>query len=276
MNLQKISAVAATVISSFAMAIPAYAVTLTGNPVTDNWTYVGNSLSNTNIIWARGSTLVNYDAYRTAFTLGATDNFNAGAAPFGGSAAGLIASGTWQVGDSIIGLGAVSTADLTSATYKVSFAGTGTWAPASSVGALDGVASFALGSGNGSIQSQMIQSSAVYLPRANQYRETGGTLVGTGDAGWTDYGSALKGWALVNNDQSFNEIQWLVNHSALIRLGMPVAAIGNTPLFSMNMANNVGADVSFAAAPIPEPQTYVLMLAGLAAIAGAARARRKA
>ncbi len=254
-------------------------VVLTGNPATDGWTFVGNSVGNAPVIWARdnGAPRVNYDVYRKTFTLGAGDTFSTPGA-FAGSAGGALVGGSWAVGDLIIGIGVTSLADLSSATFKVDLAGTGTWTAAPSVGAAGGIASFS-GGGPGSFQSQMLQAIAngQYAPQANQYKNLAGT---TFPAGTTDFKPAMRGWALVDgadpNAYTFNELQWLVNYSEMVRLGMPVPPIGASSKIVVGMN---ATDVAFAAdlrpaGPVPEPGTLALLALGL--LAGARRLRHLA
>ncbi len=260
-------------------AASAATVSLTGNPAADGWTLVGNSRDATNIIWARGND-TNYNAFITTFHLSAGQSFTG--TGFRGNDGGLQVSGGWQVGDRILGLGITSTTNLGSATFKVDFGGAGSFAPAPVLDGVGGVASFGAGGGPGAIQAQSLQAipNGQYRALDQQYKDQAGNVTAAG-AG-IEYESALRAWALVDgideNSLTFNEMAFLVNYDQLLRLGMPVGAIGSISRFSMNAD---GADVSFSRAlsfgatpsPVSAPGALALVGLGLLLMGGLKRAR---
>jgi hypothetical protein len=252
------------------------ALSFSGRSSNDGMSFYGNSLQTSGIIWARGSTSNNFDVYGTHFNLAAGDSVNAtGSDLLVGSPTGNLVDSDWQVGDKIVALGVLSPLGQLygSLTFKIDFANSTTWAPATSIGGVDGIASFAGGGGFGTFQSQMLQAipNNQYDPNANQYRDLSGTLFsapGVGSA--TDYRAALKGFVVAvgsdPNTYTFSHAQFFINHTHLLRLGHPVAAIGPISKFSLGVE---GTDVVVAQS-VPEPATMTIL-----ALAAALK-RRKA
>lgn len=273
-----------------ASSVSAAPVMLSGDAASDGWAFIGNSRQTTNPIWARDS-VTNFNVYLTTFRLTAGSSFTP-SAPSSGNAVGSLISGSWLAGDRIIGLGITSLSNLNSATFKVDFGGTGSFAAAPVLDGPGGVASFGAGAGNGSISSQSLQAIPNFQYKAidTQYKNLSGTVVAAGTG--VEYESALRSWALVDgsdpNAFTYNEMEWLVNYDELLRLNMPVAAIGTLSKFSMNASDidplnlrQRGADVSFSYAlafpdansTVPEPGT--IALAGLALLGMTLARRRK-
>jgi hypothetical protein len=258
-------------------ALAASATTFTGDPGADGLAFVGNSLSTSPVIWARGNTAVNYDAYASGFQLGAGDSFSNSAAV--GSAQGTLANGSsWQVGDTIVAMG-MRTSGFTvgSMTFKFDAAGTSGWKPATSVGGSDGVASFTAAASAGSLQIQMLQAIAngQFAPQASRYRDGLNVDFQASNPAFVSYASAVKGWAVVSgSDPNAYLVQsaiLLVNTSELMRIAHPAAmALGPTSKFSFQVDTT---EVSFAQA-VPEPATMSVL--GLMALLKARRLRKKA
>jgi len=259
--------------AAFAGAGSAIAAPITGLPGADGWQFIGNSQNATNVIFARGGT-TNFDTFITSFRLGAGDSF-AGTG-FQGSAGGSLVSGTWLAGDRIIGLGISSGRALNSATLKIDFGGTSTWRAATAVGGADGIGSFGAG-GNGSIQTQSIQSASTYAPQDTQFKDMAGIVR---PAGTIDYESALRAFAVLDSGGiNYNNMEFLINYDDLLRLNMPVAAIGNFSKFVVNASGpvagqpagvNEGAEVAFSYAlafptvqVVPTPATLALVALAL-------------
>ena len=267
----------AMALSLISSAFLASATTFTGDPGADGLSFVGNSLSNAPVIWARGTTVHNYDAYASGFTLGASDAFSNASAV--GSAQGTLANGSsWQVGDTIVGMGIrTSGFTLSALTFKFDPAGTSGWKPATTVGGGDGVASFTGAASAGSLQIQMLQAIAngQYSPLATRYRNGANVDFQHTTAGFVSYASAVKGWAVVSgSDPNAYMVQsalLLVNTTELMRIAHPAAmALGPTSKFSFGID---GTEVSFAQA-VPEPATMSVL--GLMALLKARRMRKKA
>lgn len=268
------SAFALVVLSS---ALAASATVFTGDPGADGLAFVGNSVSTGPIIWARGNTAVNYDAYASGFQLGAGDSFSNSAAV--GSAQGTLANGSsWQVGDTIVAMG-MRTSGFTvgSMTFKFDPAGTSGWKPATTVGGGDGVASFTSAASAGSLQIQMLQAipNGQFAPQATRYRNGVNVDFQASNPAFVSYASAVKGWAVVSgSDPNAYLVQsaiLLVNTSELMRIAHPAAmALGPTSKFSFGVDTT---EVSFAQA-VPEPATMSVL--GLMALLKARRLRKKA
>lgn len=267
------SAFALVVLSS---AFAASATTFTGDPGADGLAFVGNSVSTGPIIWARGNTAVNYDAYASGFQLGAGDSFSNSAAV--GSAQGTLANGSsWQVGDTIVAMG-MRTSGFTvgSMTFKFDAAGTSGWKPATTVGGVDGVASFTGAASAGSLQIQMLQAipNGQFAPQATRYRDGLNVDFQASNPLFVSYASAVKGWAVVSgSDPNAYLVQsaiLLVNTSELMRIAHPAAmALGPTSKFSFGVDTT---EVSFTQA-VPEPATMSVL--GLLALLKARRLRKK-
>jgi len=94
------SAVAAVAVAGSAMAIPT-GVAINGGSSWSGWTLQGNA--QTAGIWVSGSTTRNFDMYQSYFTLDGTQAVTG--SPNCGDSSSSLSSGSWQLGDRVLGVG---------------------------------------------------------------------------------------------------------------------------------------------------------------------------
>jgi hypothetical protein len=240
----------------------ASAAVITGNPLNDGWTFLGNSLSTG--VFIRGSA-ANFDVYATSFQLAA--------------ASPLITSfpGTgWMASDTIVGIGAtIAPITSTNATVFAKFGSSSALFSPDSNGRLlapnDGLGSFTAGHGGlGSIQ---LDSGTIGSPgslKASGAINNGGTFsVFTNTARYngtssvpvpqSDIGRLAYQWNNVAN--GLGGVEALLNVSLLSRLGYSDApAVGNKFDLNVSLVGGGSTD-AFGVIPaaVPEPSSFVLL-----------------
>lgn len=238
---------------------------LSGNPITDGWTFAGNS--QTNGVWVDNSTPLdglpdtNYDLYQTSYTLASS-------------------VGSFQAGDQIIGLGGVVLGDIgTSSINALAKFGspTSTWQAASSVGAPDGVGDDASG-GNGYILARIdVPSNSLIVNRWDSSTPSFVPLANASDylsfADTTELGTYQYNGTQTTNFLRSWEVQ--LDVSALARAGYTDVPTANSPSL-IGMQGLHPGDYHYENAlvqHVPEPATWLLATFGLAAFGWVARRR---
>jgi len=290
MKIPRILAAAAAV---GATTLGVHAAPVTGNPITDGWTLIGNSLAQGTYV--RGVGGINFDAYSTSFSLGAGSN--------------LAINGSWLAGDTILGLGGIvngTVAGIFNGYAK--FGGVGsTFAPASNAascqggGAGCGAGSFSGGNGGqGSVQANYFYvKDGINLLNPNE----NGAAVSFGtdsspntngnlryyNGGASDLGALRPFATMIANFDGTNDVNvadtvssWgtYFNTSAMSRAGYNfLPQVGAQSIVTYQIASGAFTDavgpIAAAATQIPEPETFALVLSALAVL-GFVTKRRKA
>ncbi len=248
-------------------------ISITGNFATDGWISHGTSLDLGK--WAAGTTSGNhFNAYTKSFVL---SNSDFAASYLVGNTSGLLADGaSWQVGDRIVGIGAESTGlgFLSGIYYKVDFAGTGNWKPASTVGGNDGISGSAASSTYGALWGYQ-HPHTLYKALPHRYTDLSGNMNLWGTTpNMIDFTSAIKAYSLLGTPpgegQSQNAItsQFLINYSQLERLGVPIGDFGPSKIVIGGYGQDWGQDMVIGGSggvnlnPVPEPGTVLFGIGG--------------
>ena len=205
-------------------------VDINGGSSWGGWNSVGSA--QTSGVWVRGSTTRTYDIYSAMFTLDSTQTVGGtrladgaagnGTAYTGDSQASLF-SGSWKVGDRILGVGLKysGSSRLSTIWVHVDWAGDSIQA-ASSVGAADGV--YTANAGDLSVFSLGSAAGAERF-RAKQYAVFTGFTADGGSNFVTPYGtsattaSPARSFAVLANGSTGSAVsaQYLINIDAIVR-----------------------------------------------------------
>lgn len=262
---------------------------VSGDPVSDGWTYVGNSLSTGTFIRTVGGRSSNFDVYSHSFLVDAGSSLITG---FSGTG--------WLAGDTIVGLGAVvSGLNTVGATIFAKFGSSGAIFQPDSNGSAspagNGLGSLSAGHGGlGSIQLSNANNplsggsalnnggSVTRFPDIYLYNGSASVQVAAGGApaAITDASRLAYLWNNATNRLSSFEV--LLNVSLAVRLGDPFAPVPGDK-FDLNVSNSnlQGTDAYgrtspvSAGAPVPEPGSLTVWGFGLIGFVCATYRKRK-
>lgn len=248
------------------LALPAGAVTLTGNPLADGWQLQGNSQGAIN---AGGSTVNNYDVYTTAFTLDLSGD-SVTTSDLGNTHASL-GLGSFQDGDQIIGVG-VKWNEGQESGYNFFLKldpDQNSFAP--------GQTSFSSYSTDGDIQISGVDyttnrvfdnyrvnngGNTGYYPYGQNFLNTDG---GNPDAGPFHTNLPARGFGLAGAN-GWTSYEFLVNISAIQRSteidGGPFGSHYNFYFGTGSHTDATYTDVVVTGAAVPEPATLALLALG--------------
>lgn len=288
------SFLASTLFIGALTALPSIAsaqvVDINGGNSWSGWNLAANA--QTSGVWVTGSTTRTYNIYRTNFILSASQTVGGtrlvdGAAGNGtgytGDFASSLFSGSWQAGDRILGMG-IQYTGMSRATqfFFLRDAGGNNIAPASSVGAGDGMIGFDVGdtssyidnNANGYQRGYVIQYSIWngYSPNGSPQNGNYTNPYGLGPS----IAVPSRSFTVLDagSSNSSKSIQYFINVDAVLRSNGGATYgdgdFGPAARFGFYEAGESGATMQIFAIPAPG----ALALLGLAGVAGRRRRRR--
>lgn len=294
----RLMAVALLVGSSLLATTAVAAPDINGGTSWNGWTSEG--FSNQLGVYGSGSTTAVYEVYSTAFSFN-NDSVSGGATgggPTGGATGfgtGTFTSGAFANGNSILGVGVrvVSGGSIAGFTPTVRFDRDGdSYKAASSVGGADGRTSFTSWSESGDFTVQFEGANgwrgSTLTMQAGNGTSNGGPnnqqqLVG-GIGSGLSYDFAFRSFAQAASYQMFFDLTAMQSlYGGANPFGKNanftgIGAVGDPVVISLNGlgGNNVVFDAATTnVTPVPEPETYAMMLAGLGLMGIFARRRKQ-
>lgn len=272
--MNELRALGFTASLTLVVTLQASAITFTGNPATDGWTFHGNSLSLGTYI--RGAGDYGFDTYSTGFTLSAGDPLYNGT--------------SWLAGDQILALGGVmNPVEFVVARTVAKFgASTAIFSPSTLPSPLgNGNGSFSGGDGGlGSVQVDYLyqfsivggfskldagQDQAILTPDTVRYYNGASVNINS------DYGRVLSDFQITAGSDFLLSFEAFLNLTALSdpsrgNLGVVPAINGKADMALQNELDvNIWTD-AYVSQIVPEPSTAGLVtLAGLGLLAARKR-----
>ena len=248
---------------------------VSGNPFADGWTPGGNSLADG--VYVRGEAGFGFDTYSALLSVSTGSNLQ---------------NGSWLVGDTVLGVGAVFTSftpDTGNITLQAKL-GTANALYAAKSGATAGVGSTSQG-GNGSVQIKTLGTLSAhpgYFPDGSgTLQGLEGTISRLNASASPDKDIVRLMWLWDDTASHITSWQILLNTSLMDRLGVTwnsgvtdglTPAGGDKAIVSVQIDNGgayTDALVTIPASAVPEPSSILALVTCLSAMGGLAFRRRK-